>query len=303
MSDKLTIEELLKKELGQMAPEPPAGAWESISSQVQLVAQAGQVAAATSAKSALVSTKLILVSAIAVTSVAGLVGYTLWEGNKKEAVKEKETISVETGPVRPQHETVPVPQPDPAASSPGNEVPAPGGELQDRPSLKSNAGNPAPKAKTPAGPKAVSPDQPNKPHAAQDEPQEPPVQPRHQDKEEVPAGGNEDIAPDLPDPGKGVTDPEPVLPEIPNVFTPNGDGRNDEFVISIENEQVYDLKIVNRNGVPVFESRDKQIHWKGTDMNNGLPCEDGWYQMTFRYQVKGMKEPRVINELIRLKRN
>ena len=67
--------------------------------------------------------------------------------------------------------------------------------------------------------------------------------------------------------------------ELPNVFTPSGDGINDlyhpflpyKFVESI------DLKVYNRWGNLVFETTDPMINWDGTYLNTGKPLSDGVY--------------------------
>ena len=58
--------------------------------------------------------------------------------------------------------------------------------------------------------------------------------------------------------------------ELPNVFTPGGDGRNDYFV-PFPYRQVLkiDLTIFNRWGDKVFETDDPDIKWDGTNMFNG----------------------------------
>jgi len=66
--------------------------------------------------------------------------------------------------------------------------------------------------------------------------------------------------------------------ELPNVFTPGGDGVNDffrpfpyKFVESIE------LEVYNRWGQKVFETTEPDIQWDGTDMNNKQHLESGVY--------------------------
>ena len=57
---------------------------------------------------------------------------------------------------------------------------------------------------------------------------------------------------------------------IPNIFTPNGDGRNDRFVIA--GAEAYDhnrLVVTDRNGVVVYESSDYRNDWDGGDQPNG----------------------------------
>jgi gliding motility-associated-like protein len=66
---------------------------------------------------------------------------------------------------------------------------------------------------------------------------------------------------------------------IPNTFTPDGDGANDDFRpaftsgIDIFN---FNFKIFNRWGEIVWESYDPQIGWDGTYSDRGL-IEDGTY--------------------------
>lgn len=58
--------------------------------------------------------------------------------------------------------------------------------------------------------------------------------------------------------------------EIPNIFTPNGDGINDYFV-PVKSEGIASMKtvIVNRWGNVVFETDDLLINWNGQNVNDG----------------------------------
>lgn len=65
---------------------------------------------------------------------------------------------------------------------------------------------------------------------------------------------------------------------LPNVFTPNADGKNDlyhplpyQFIDHIE------MTITNRWGKVVYETTDPDINWDGTDQNNGSAVPDGVY--------------------------
>lgn len=64
--------------------------------------------------------------------------------------------------------------------------------------------------------------------------------------------------------------------EIPNVFTPNGDGINDILIAKTSGlvEKV-DLKIFNRTGVLVFRTSEPRINWDGT--YNGKIVSPGVY--------------------------
>ncbi|HOY31508.1 MAG TPA: gliding motility-associated C-terminal domain-containing protein [Bacteroidales bacterium] len=58
--------------------------------------------------------------------------------------------------------------------------------------------------------------------------------------------------------------------EIPNVFTPNGDGFNDYFVIrNLDKYPVNSLTIADRNGKVVYEVTNYQNKWDARDLNAG----------------------------------
>lgn len=63
---------------------------------------------------------------------------------------------------------------------------------------------------------------------------------------------------------------------IPNVFSPNGDGTNDEFYIPNSGLKEYKIEIFDRWGVKIFESEAPAIHWDGHSTSGGM-CTDGTY--------------------------
>ncbi len=63
---------------------------------------------------------------------------------------------------------------------------------------------------------------------------------------------------------------------IPNVFTPNDDGKNDAFHITAGNMKVYDLEIFNRWGEKIFESKSPNNDWTGTS-DAGVKEAEGTY--------------------------
>jgi len=69
--------------------------------------------------------------------------------------------------------------------------------------------------------------------------------------------------------------------KLPNVFTPNGDGKNDLFtpIIPYSGVSRISLKIFNRVGNLVFETEDPDINWDGTDIKNNkaLPTAVFYY--------------------------
>ena len=67
--------------------------------------------------------------------------------------------------------------------------------------------------------------------------------------------------------------------EVPNAFTPNGDGINDEFRIKITGWfRLNNLRIFNRYGQMIFETRDLSREWKGYFNSN--PVAVGTYYWT-----------------------
>jgi gliding motility-associated-like protein len=70
---------------------------------------------------------------------------------------------------------------------------------------------------------------------------------------------------------------ESAFIKTPNVLTPNNDGLNDRYVIEIEGEKLFNLKIYNFNNELVFESNDKNFTWDGVSQKTGQPCNSGIY--------------------------
>ncbi len=76
-----------------------------------------------------------------------------------------------------------------------------------------------------------------------------------------------------------------VVPYIPNAFTPNGDGLNDEFRIlglPPENITQFNLQVFNRWGQQVFTSRDIRQGWDGR--MSGEYCPEGEYMWVIYYE-------------------
>jgi len=63
----------------------------------------------------------------------------------------------------------------------------------------------------------------------------------------------------------------------PNVFTPDGDGVNDEFFFPNQAIVTFSCQVFNSWGNQVFEFTDINDTWDGTNMNSGLPCVNGTY--------------------------
>lgn len=74
--------------------------------------------------------------------------------------------------------------------------------------------------------------------------------------------------------------------DVPNVFTPNGDGQNDVFLIKAFSVESYDIQIFNRWGEQVFQSSSPNVPWDGKD-NNGLMVADGVYYYIIKSKCGG----------------
>ncbi|MBO7456888.1 MAG: gliding motility-associated C-terminal domain-containing protein [Paludibacteraceae bacterium] len=67
---------------------------------------------------------------------------------------------------------------------------------------------------------------------------------------------------------------------VPNVFTPNGDGKNDEFRVAYRSLREFHCWVYNRWGKLVYEWTDPAKGWDGTI--NGRPAAEGAYYYVIR---------------------
>ncbi len=82
-------------------------------------------------------------------------------------------------------------------------------------------------------------------------------------------------------------DPCTAVVEMPNVFTPNGDGQNDQFQpIVLEGITSLLLSIYNRWGQLVYESKGPRFAWDGRT-GAGQVVSDGVYYWTLTYNGAG----------------
>jgi gliding motility-associated-like protein len=74
---------------------------------------------------------------------------------------------------------------------------------------------------------------------------------------------------------------------MPNAFTPNGDGKNDEFgpVGQINSLEKYELTIYDRWGSKVFTTEDPNQFWNGKFDNDGKELPPGTYVYDLVYKV------------------
>lgn len=83
-----------------------------------------------------------------------------------------------------------------------------------------------------------------------------------------------------------IPDQSLKLPILPNVFTPNGDGLNDFYHLSIEKGPVdFQVTIMDRYGLMVFESSDPQFKWDGQYQGQALGTGTYFIQLQWEGQV------------------
>ena len=72
---------------------------------------------------------------------------------------------------------------------------------------------------------------------------------------------------------------------VPNVFTPNGDGDNDQFSVVSKNPlevSAFHFKIFNRWGVQLFQTQSDKDGWDGNFDGNQVPQGVYYYLLSFR---------------------
>ena len=75
---------------------------------------------------------------------------------------------------------------------------------------------------------------------------------------------------------------------IPNAFTPNGDGINDQWIISNHCGSGVIVSVYNRYGSLVYHSGNYRDDWNGT--YGSKTCADGTYYYVVRLKYPNNKE-------------
>jgi gliding motility-associated-like protein len=87
---------------------------------------------------------------------------------------------------------------------------------------------------------------------------------------------------------------------IPDVFTPNGDGFNDELVITLPDVEQFNLIVTDRYGKQVFVSNNPALRWNGKCA--AVECPSGNYRVTITYKRPLSKQPVSYTKTILLNR-
>ena len=71
--------------------------------------------------------------------------------------------------------------------------------------------------------------------------------------------------------------------EIPNVFSPNGDGINDYFEVETDGTTEYEFTVFTRNGTRIYHSQSPRIFWDGSSLD-GKELKEGIYYYVIEEQ-------------------
>lgn len=76
---------------------------------------------------------------------------------------------------------------------------------------------------------------------------------------------------------------------IPDVITPNGDGLNDELVITLPESVQFNMIVTDKNGKQVFTSNNPAHRWNGKSASED--CPSGTYRVFVTYKTTTAKQP------------
>ena len=95
-----------------------------------------------------------------------------------------------------------------------------------------------------------------------------------------------DVSPEL------ITPKAEAVKRYVNVFTPNGDGRNDYFFLESEGLTDFSVVVFDPTGEIVFQSKDPDFKWDGRDIRSGEIVASGTYMyMVSAYDSEGNPYP------------
>lgn len=78
-----------------------------------------------------------------------------------------------------------------------------------------------------------------------------------------------------------------LLPYIPNSFTPDGDGLNDTWGMSVNIDAItdFELSVYDRWGGVLFTTTDPRVHWTGGAQNSGEILPQSVYTYRITYEI------------------
>lgn len=85
--------------------------------------------------------------------------------------------------------------------------------------------------------------------------------------------------------------------KLPNVFTPNGDGKNDRFSIETENLHNFYIVVINDKNNVVYQSNDPAFTWDGRDQS-GNYVPEGNYVYYITAKEFGTEKPKRFSPLL-----
>lgn len=305
----------IKDIVEQVREIPSPRCWESIASQLAAAgATVGGGAAATTAKSTMAAGKLaaIIGSAAAVVTVVTVATVSLLKNepvSENQSSAENPTQIIVTDSILKDNTEIYLVESEIATQKPNLNQTLAGNANEKANSVVTSSSTPA--SSTETTPASVNNIQTNPTIHTNSSPslvstpapssntQNPTVNTNTQtsqshNKAEKNTDKTEEYLPETNDNPEDFGYSRPVVIEIPNVFTPNGDGVNDLFVINgIEHCDKRLLIVKNQKGETVFQSNLYDNNWDGTN----LP--DGSYFYQFMYSINNINEVRKGIVLIR----
>ena len=73
---------------------------------------------------------------------------------------------------------------------------------------------------------------------------------------------------------------------VPNVFTPNGDGINDHFQVTTDGTRVFEFTVFTRTGTRIYHSNSPRIFWDGTNLAGAEVPEGTYYYVIEETEVQ-----------------
>lgn len=74
---------------------------------------------------------------------------------------------------------------------------------------------------------------------------------------------------------------------LPDIFTPNGDNRNDELFIDSEGLKDFSLVVLDYNNRIVYQTNDPNFRWNGTDMTGSMVPDGNYIYMLTAFDENG----------------